>query len=325
MKNVIALLALIAFSSTVTAKQKITPLDEATAAQLQGKTLVVTTHKVPSFTAATAGKAGLLGGLLGAAAMISAGNKMVKDHSIQDPAIIVRDEVSRAIAAKYGMTITPSDSKIIEVGKVDKIAAIYPDANYILDVQTGMWAHWYYPTKWGTYWLMYTAQVRLIDVNKKTVVSSMFCNVDTKKNENAPSREQLLENNAALMKDTFSMLGWNCASMASKQVFLLKDNEINPTPAQFVDPLKDYAARKSGAATNSAAAVVPPTSTEQATTPASDPNLTAPAPEENTAEQAAPVVTPTEQPVETVAEPAEAEAEAEATKQEENKETADKE
>ena len=60
------------------------PLAEQDATSLTGKTLERSVYQKPSFVAFTAGKARL--GALGAVAMIGAGNKIVQDNAVQDPA-----------------------------------------------------------------------------------------------------------------------------------------------------------------------------------------------------------------------------------------------
>ena len=73
MKNTILLVACM-FAGNVMAKDKMLPMPQAAAADLQGKTLVVTRHKIPPYTAMTAGKASFA--LLGVGFMIAEGNKM---------------------------------------------------------------------------------------------------------------------------------------------------------------------------------------------------------------------------------------------------------
>src|SRR5262245_24065372 len=68
-------------------KDKVTALSAAAASARSGKVLAVTRHEKPSFSAMTAGKAGL--GMVGAFAMLSAGNKIVNDNGIADPADIL--------------------------------------------------------------------------------------------------------------------------------------------------------------------------------------------------------------------------------------------
>src|SRR4051794_29356387 len=92
MKNVFLLVSLAIAGAPAFAKDKMIPLSEADAATLQGKKVALTVHERPTFVAMTAGKAGF--GLLGVAAMASAGNKLVDDNHVQDPAGIVRTQLA---------------------------------------------------------------------------------------------------------------------------------------------------------------------------------------------------------------------------------------
>ena len=97
------------------AKDDLVPLSEADAAGLQGKIAAVTTHKTPSFVAMTAGKAAFA--LLGAAGMIKAGNTFVEKNAIQDPAVLLREQLGAALRDAYGLQLSPADTAVTEEKK----------------------------------------------------------------------------------------------------------------------------------------------------------------------------------------------------------------
>src|SRR4051812_2194318 len=101
MSKRILLVVALAIPMLASAKGKVVPLAEGAAAALNGKTVGVTRHAKASFTAMTPGKATFA--LIGAAAMISAGNKIVAENNIADPADVLEHELVPAIARQYGL------------------------------------------------------------------------------------------------------------------------------------------------------------------------------------------------------------------------------
>ena len=288
-----ACVLLLVLASGASAKEKMLPLPESAAAGLAGKTLVVTRHAKPSFVAMTAGKA--MFALVGAAAMISAGNKIVADNAIADPADILERELAPALARHYGMTLQPSANRTVTEVKPAKIAATQFGTDFILDIRSGGWMFVYYPTDWNSYWAAYSAQVQLIDARSGAVVSTLACNTGTNKHPNSPSREAMLANGAALLKDMTQGFGWNCTQLLAKEQFHLAETEVTPTPPEFRDVLASFAANKAGtpAAAASSASLVDASPAVEAPAPvAAQPSVEAPATAAAPTEAAAGSATP---------------------------------
>ena len=163
MSKKIMMVLLVAMSVMASAKEKdkVVPLSESAGAALKGKSVVVTRHDKASFTAMTAGKATFA--LLGAGAMIVAGNKIVADNNIADPADLFESELVPAVVKHYGLLLKEGPSPVIKASKPKEIAATQTDGDYILDVQSAGWMFAYYPTSWDTYWIGYVGRVQLID------------------------------------------------------------------------------------------------------------------------------------------------------------------
>jgi hypothetical protein len=85
------------------------PLADAAATSLSGADIARTSRERPSFSAMTAGKAAF--GMLGAAAMISAGNDVVTNNNIEDPAHKIADALLSAIAEKHGAEVVEQRSR----------------------------------------------------------------------------------------------------------------------------------------------------------------------------------------------------------------------
>ncbi|MGH8063235.1 MAG: hypothetical protein ACREO7_14615 [Pseudoxanthomonas sp.] len=235
MKNLFLLVSLAIAGVPAFAKDKMIPLSEADAATLQGKKVALTVHERPTFVAMTAGKAGF--GLLGVAAMASAGNKLVDDNHVQDPADIVRTQLAAALRDAYSAQLLPVDTVATKAKKPRELAALHPDADYVLDVRSGGWMYSYYPTRWGSYWVGYSVQVQLVDSKTGKQVSNVACNSNTHENPVSPSREQLLADEAKLLKDVTASLGWMCVQVLAKEQFRLSPQQVASIPAEYVDPL----------------------------------------------------------------------------------------
>jgi hypothetical protein len=273
MKNVILMIACL-FAGNIMAKDKILPLPQAAAADLQGKTLVVTRHKIPPYTAMTAGKAGFA--LLGAGLMIAEGNKIIRENEVPDPAGLLEAQLAPAFATHYGMQIKPATTAMIDVEKPKQIAATQTDTDYILDIRSGGWMSSYYPADWAKYWILYSVQVQLINAKDGSLVSNMACNASTHKHANSPSKDQMYANKAQLFKSVSTAHGWTCMKLLGAQQFLLPETALAATPAEYVDPLKTFAEFKAAPAANAETAAVPvpstdiapPTTATEAPTPA---------------------------------------------------------
>lgn len=222
-------------AATASAKDKVIPLSEADAAALRGKTVALTLHERPSFTAGTAGKATFA--ILGAGAMIAAGNKLVDENDVEDPGILVRTQLATILRDAYGATVLDVDHNATTVKKPKEIAALHPQADYVLDVRSGGWMFFYYPTDWNNYWVGYSVQSQLVDTKTARQVSNMACNANTNQSPVRPSREQLIENRAQLLKDITQHLGWVCTQLLAREQYRLTPEQTPAIPAEYENPL----------------------------------------------------------------------------------------
>ncbi len=224
-----------AAACSAAAKDKMIPLAEADASALKDKTIALTVHERPTFVAMTAGKVTF--GLLGVAAMASAGNKLVDENHIADPAEILRTNLAAGLQNAYGAKLLPADTTVTKAKKPQEIASTHPEADYVLDVRSAGWNYAYYPARWGSYWVGYSVQVQLLDAKTGRQVSNMACTANTHENPKAPSREQLNANGAQLLKDVTAGLGWTCVQLLAKEQFHLAPEQVAATPAEYVNPL----------------------------------------------------------------------------------------
>ena len=272
MKAAVAFLtcAMLMNSAVAKDKEKLSPISEADAAGLQGKTIALTRHEKPSFGAMTAGKASF--GLLGAGAMISAGNTLVRENNIADPAEQIRDTLADELARAYGAKFLPVDATPTKANKPTQLAGLHADADYVLDVRGVGWMYLYYPTDWAHYNVLFSVQVQLVETKTGRLASKGFCFRTTKEHPKPPTRDQLHANGAQLLKDVSASLGWSCTDAFARNMLRIPPELVVATPAELVDPIASVTkavAQPAEVATD--ATMAPSVSDAPAVAPVTDP------------------------------------------------------
>ena len=186
------------------------PLRQERLASLNGGTITVTTREKPSFTATTAGKASF--GLIGAAAMVSAGNNIVQKNAIEDPAGAIARELAEGFASANGLTVVPASGGIARSANPAELSRQYTGADLLLDVQTTNWGFAYFPTDWNNYRVIYHAKERLIDTKTRKTLAEGFCSRIPEKSDDAPSHDELLADQAARLKQELDAAADYCVS-----------------------------------------------------------------------------------------------------------------
>jgi len=269
MNKLASAILLATLASTAAAKDKVIPLSDSAAAGLNGKTIAIVRHPRPDFAAFTAGK--VMFGLVGGAAMISAGNDIISSNNVEDPAAIVERELAPVLISKFGMQRKDAPAYAITETKAPKIAALEHGVDYVLDIRSGVWQFVYYPTDWNNYWMMYQVQVQLIDVASGAQVANLACTTGNRGDKHPPSHDDIVANGAQLLKDSTQGFGWTCMKLLAKEEFHLADTDTPEIPAQFVDTLGKFAVAHHGATPAPVAATAAaPAAPTAAPAPASD-------------------------------------------------------
>jgi hypothetical protein len=195
------------------------PLTPERSAQLAGKTVASTQYPAADFAAFTAGKAGFA--LLGAAMMVAEGNEIVKTNHIEDPALAIsRGLVERLAASRHARPLQPA--KLQPAGDdVEAVVKASPGADYVVDFKTFTWMFNYYPADWSHYRVTYNGRLRLIETSTREVVAETLCQSVQGDDKNPPTKEQLLEKDAALLKDYLRKVADGCVEVLAKQVLSL--------------------------------------------------------------------------------------------------------
>lgn len=169
--------------------------------------MVVTTSDKPDFAAMTAGRA--MFAVVGAIAMINAGNEIIRKYGVEDPAVFIGQEVSKYLAEAWSIDVVQPVSSGKE-DALDHLVAEHSGSDYVLDVRTISWSFGYFPTDWDNYRVMYSVKSRLIDVQAKEVVAEAFCFRVPKESYNAPSHNELLNDDAARLKAELKIAAEHC-------------------------------------------------------------------------------------------------------------------
>ena len=195
------------------------PLSTDAITQLKGRTLSRATYPKADFVAMSPGAAAF--GQIGAAVMISEGAKISKESDLQDPPRTISAGLAEKLAAAHGMRMAVVAAAESSSDEVAALAAAHSGAQYVLDVKTFNWTLAYYPTNWAGYRLMYSARMRLIDTASKSVVSETMCQTTQGDDKNPPSKDQLLANQAALLKEYVDKAARGCIDVLSRDVLKL--------------------------------------------------------------------------------------------------------
>ncbi len=195
------------------------PLPESEASRLGGKVVQRSVYPTPDFAAYTAGKAAF--GVVGAALVIKAGNDVVRENAVDDPALRIGQELVGALAERRGLKVLQTEPTVSKSDDIGALSSSYADADLILDVKTLNWMFIYFPTDWSHYRVVYSARLRLIDRSRQRVIAEDVCAykpeyADTKK---APTREELVANGAAGLKQELAKAADYCLAAFRANAF----------------------------------------------------------------------------------------------------------
>ena len=148
---------------------------ENSAASLKGREISISTRDKPDFAAMRAATSGLLvGGLLGAAINISAGNEIVAQNDVDDPAGQIGRTLGGALEAAHGARVSRL-SGALSSDDAAEVRKMMPAADLVLDIRTINWSFLYFPLNWTKYRVLYSARGRLIDAKNGEVLAESGC------------------------------------------------------------------------------------------------------------------------------------------------------
>ncbi len=158
---------------------------------LENKSLVYTQYKKPpNFQARTA--ANVQFGLIGLSVAIEAGNDMIKNNKVEDPAFEIANLLGEALKSNHNVNVIYNNT-LTKSYRIKDLVSLYKESDYILDVRTLDWGSIYYMSDWNNYRIFYNVHARLIDRKTKKILAEEVCsNTPEYKNSNlGPSYEDL--------------------------------------------------------------------------------------------------------------------------------------
>jgi hypothetical protein len=175
---------------------------------LTGRALVGVAQKPPGFTPFEPAAAAF--GAFGGLAMAAAAEKFAQENGIVDPAPLIEERVKASLAQAHGSSIGET---------LDLMAAKdgtpYPKRDGVLfvDAKTTYWQYVYFPLDWGRFKVQYNALVQLVDGPSSQVLGQYFCVKESHTDSaTAPTKDQLLANNSALVNELLQKMAIECAT-----------------------------------------------------------------------------------------------------------------
>ena len=184
---------------------------------MQGRSLMLVQRESPSFVAMTSGKG--MFAVAGVGAAVAAGNKMVEENGISDPAMAISRSLAENLVSEYGLTLR-GETELAESDSVDSLRRLATGADYALDVVTNGWSYIYDGFNFDDYFVGYSTELRLIDVNTGQIVSSGLCAYDAQEAGKGPvTLETLTADGAAYVKQELADAADLCVREFSETLF----------------------------------------------------------------------------------------------------------
>ncbi len=185
-----------------------THLSDKDSSSLTGGKLTVVQYE-PDFFLPMTNTKGMFA-VVGVAAAIGEGKKLVKEMQLVDPASTIKTALSQSLAEHYVMddiTVIPQIKDYENDPKA--VSAMAGNHGFVLDVRTFGWGTMYYPFK-TQYKVNYIAQARLINARQGRLISAESCTINDKYSKQAPTYDQLMANNGALLKTKLNQAAQEC-------------------------------------------------------------------------------------------------------------------
>jgi hypothetical protein len=208
-------LSVLALGGCATAPMTLSQQDSSA---IEGQKLTVIHYEPDPFLPMTNTKGAFA--LLGVAAAVSEGKTLVKEKGLSDPAVAITHDLASSLDNRYhfnSVNLLP-EARPYQSDPKD-VSAMAGNQGVVLDVRTFGWGTQYYPFK-TQYKVNYFAQARLINASEGRLVSTERCTINEPYSENAPTYDQLMDNDAALLKQKLAEAETECvkqftAKMAS--------------------------------------------------------------------------------------------------------------
>lgn len=167
-------------------------------------TVHVVQYAPPTFRVATpgstlAGMYGLIGGLVAEATIRSTGKDFVRDYSLEDPAVRLKDRLTSALAAQLDLKSIRADEAVLEDDAIDTLKRRFGN-DMVLDVKTDTWmlgSASGFSTKYHIY---YVGRSRVVRLDDRKVVWEGTCKVQGNEHSPGATLAELRANSGELLK-----------------------------------------------------------------------------------------------------------------------------
>lgn len=186
--------------------QQVIPADEKKTSQFAGRSITSTQREAPGFQLGNASYAllnafGLAPGLIGAGLMTRPRDAIVAEYGIDDPAGYVSEKLIADLSQHYQLTRVERPAELVTEDSPKKLATQFSSVRYLLDVRTEQWGLMSHPAIWTQYFVIYNAQLRIIDTSDGRVIAQTYCRYGFDKPGKRPTREEIFANKAQQVKD----------------------------------------------------------------------------------------------------------------------------
>src|SRR5205085_11230631 len=223
-KTALASLATAFFAAGCVSVQEI-PMTAASVDVVRGRELSLSVRDKPDFGAMTAGKMaggalfGALGGAIAGSAMVSAGNELVAQNAIADPAEKIGAALGATLREKLAARPVAFRTRLSS-DEVTEVTKAPSGMDLVLDVRTIGWGFVYFPTSWSKYRVIYSARARLLDAKKGQVLAESGCAMPVAQDADvAPTYDELVANGARRLKDELQKAAEYCAGQFATRMF----------------------------------------------------------------------------------------------------------
>jgi hypothetical protein len=121
---------------------------------------------------ATGSLFGIVGGAVAANSMQKAGQALIAEYSVADPAAGIRDRLAGAMESHFGLRATAAEAPATDA--IPDLKTKFGDGA-VLDTRTLGWQLIYYPSDWSHHYLVYAGRGRLLRLSDGKVLWEGKC------------------------------------------------------------------------------------------------------------------------------------------------------
>ena len=185
------------------------PMNPSSADTIKDKEIALSQRAKPDFAASTPAKA--MFAMIGATAMISEGNELIRKNAIEDPAVYIAHTLADDLHGRYNTRLSPKGVAVAG----DDVADLVKNANgsdLVLDIRTLNWSFVYFPLSLGKYRVIYSARLRLVDAKSGRILAEGGCYRVPEHTAHSPTYDELVANSAARLKQELRTAADFCVS-----------------------------------------------------------------------------------------------------------------